>query len=53
MINGADGYLAIPARTRLRMLCQLAVLTAITIAFVPSFALIVVARRSRPGRSQR
>ncbi|MEP7113441.1 MAG: glycosyltransferase [Ilumatobacteraceae bacterium] len=39
----ADGYVPIPARGRLRMLCQLALLTAITFAFVPSFALLVVA----------
>ena len=39
----ADGYVAIPARSRLRMLCQLALLTAVTFAFVPSFALLVVA----------
>ena len=41
--NRADGYTPIPARARLRMLCQLALLTAITFAFVPSFALLVVA----------
>jgi GT2 family glycosyltransferase len=39
----ADGYVPIPARSRLRMVCQLALLTAITFAFVPSFALLVVA----------
>ncbi len=43
LINRADGYVAIPARGRLRMLCQLAVLTAVTLAFVPSFALMVIA----------
>lgn len=41
--NSADGLRAIPARARLRMLCQLALLTAVTFAFVPSFALLVVA----------
>ncbi len=39
----ADGYVAIPARSRLRMLCQLALLTAVTFAFVPSFAFLVIA----------
>ena len=39
----ADGYTSIPARSRLRMLCQLALLTAVTLAFVPSFAFLVVA----------
>jgi GT2 family glycosyltransferase len=41
--NRADGQRAIPARTRLRMLCQLGLLTAVTFAFVPSFAFLVVA----------
>jgi GT2 family glycosyltransferase len=41
--NRADGHAAIPGRGRLRMLCQLALLTAVTFAFVPSFALVVVA----------
>ena len=39
----SDGYAAIPARRRVRMLCQLALLTAVTFAFVPSFPLMVVA----------
>ncbi|MEO7370870.1 MAG: hypothetical protein ABIZ69_08415, partial [Ilumatobacteraceae bacterium] len=39
----ADGYTQVSARSRLRMLCQLALLTAVTFAFVPSFALLVVA----------
>lgn len=39
----ADGYAAVPGRARLRLLCQLALLTAVTFAFVPSFALLVVA----------
>jgi len=39
----ADGRVEIAPRNRLRMLCQLALLTAITVAFVPSFALLVVA----------
>ena len=41
--NRADEYLPIPARRRLRTLCQLALLTAVTFAFVPSFAFVVVA----------
>ena len=41
--NQADGYTPMPARARLRLLCQLALLTAVTFAFVPSFALLVVA----------
>ena len=39
----ADGQRAVPARARLRMLCQLGLLTAVTFAFVPSFAFLVVA----------
>lgn len=39
----ADEYLPVPARRRVRMLCQLSLLTAVTFAFVPSFALLVVA----------
>jgi GT2 family glycosyltransferase len=39
----ADAYVAVPPRSRLRMLSQLALLTAVTFAFVPSFALLVVA----------
>jgi GT2 family glycosyltransferase len=39
----ADAYVPVPARSRLRMLSQLALLTAVTFAFVPSFALLVVA----------
>ncbi|MEY2401756.1 MAG: hypothetical protein QOJ08_1867 [Ilumatobacteraceae bacterium] len=39
----ADGYARIAPRNRLRTLCQLALLTAVTFAFVPSFALLVVA----------
>ncbi|HEY0521683.1 MAG TPA: glycosyltransferase, partial [Ilumatobacteraceae bacterium] len=39
----ADGYSSIPMRGRLRMLCQLALLTAVTFAFVPSFVFLVVA----------
>jgi GT2 family glycosyltransferase len=42
-VNRADAYMPMPARTRVRMLCQLAVLTAVTFAFVPSFALLVAA----------
>jgi hypothetical protein len=38
-----DGYASVPARVRLRMLCQLALLTAVTFAFVPSFGLLVIA----------
>jgi hypothetical protein len=38
-----DGYSPVPARARLRLLCQLALLTAVTFAFVPSFAFLVVA----------
>ncbi|MEP7201970.1 MAG: glycosyltransferase family 2 protein [Ilumatobacteraceae bacterium] len=38
-----DGYTAISARARLRMVSQLALLTAVTFAFVPSFAFVVVA----------
>ena len=47
--NRADGYTPIPARARLRLLCQLALLTAITFAFVPSFARLgpVVSSRRR------
>ena len=41
--NRADSNTPVPARTRLRLLCQLALLTAVTFAFVPSFALLVVA----------
>jgi GT2 family glycosyltransferase len=39
----ADGYARITARARLRLLCELALLTAVVFAFVPSFAFIVVA----------
>ena len=39
----ADDYTPIAPRARLRMLCQLALLTAVTFAFVPSFAFVVVA----------
>jgi len=38
-----DVRVAVAPRNRLRMLCELAFLTAITAAFVPSFALLVVA----------
>ena len=38
-----EGYTPVAARARLRMLCQLSLLTAVTFAFVPSFALLVVA----------
>jgi GT2 family glycosyltransferase len=41
--NQAEGYSVIPVRRRLRMLCQLALLIAVTFAFVPSFVLLVVA----------
>ena len=41
--NRADGMVQVPARLRLRMLCQLALLTAVVFAFVPSFGLLVVA----------
>jgi GT2 family glycosyltransferase len=40
--NRGDAYMPIPARSRVRMLCQLAVLTAVTFAFVPSFAFLVI-----------
>src|SRR6185503_20563813 len=39
----ADGQRAVPARARLRMLCELGLLTAVTFAFVPSFAFLVIA----------
>ncbi|MEY2443903.1 MAG: hypothetical protein QOE00_483 [Ilumatobacteraceae bacterium] len=39
----SDGYISVAPRARLRMLCQLSMLTAVTFAFVPSFALLVVA----------
>ena len=39
----ADGYAPVPARARLRIVCQLALLTAVVFAFVPSFAMLVVA----------
>ena len=39
----ADGYVRISSRVRLRLLCQLALLTAVVFAFVPSFAFLVVA----------
>lgn len=42
-VHRADGYIAVAPRARLRMVCQLALLTAIVFAFVPSFALLVVA----------
>ena len=41
--NRADGMVQVPARARLRMVCQLALLTAVVFAFVPSFGLVVVA----------
>jgi GT2 family glycosyltransferase len=41
--NRSDGYVHIPARQRLRMLCQLSLLTAVVFAFVPAFGLLVVA----------
>ncbi|HEY7628153.1 MAG TPA: glycosyltransferase, partial [Ilumatobacteraceae bacterium] len=42
-VRRADGYVPLALRARLRMLCQLALLTAVVFAFVPSFALLVVA----------
>ncbi|MGZ4737979.1 MAG: glycosyltransferase [Ilumatobacteraceae bacterium] len=38
-----ESYTPVAARARLRLLCQLALLTAVTFAFVPSFAFLVVA----------
>jgi hypothetical protein len=47
-VVGADGHRAdaqvkIPVRGRLRLICQLALLCAVTMAFVPSFAMLLVA----------
>ncbi len=41
--NRADGYVHIPVRQRLRMFCQLSLLTAVAFAFVPAIGLLVVA----------